>query len=224
MSVKIYSVTLGMDHCYILQDRGTIMIDGGFPGTVRAFKESLVNLSIKATEIGLVILTHGHFDHIGSASKIRELTGANLAMHRYDIQQLENNKMTWPLGVTTWGRVSRAIFKPVLSLLRFEIPQIDVTLNDEGLSLEKYGISGRIIHTPGHSPGSVSVLLSTGDAFVGCLAQNSLPFCLKPSLPIYALNLEQVKKSWRELIDKGATTIYPAHGRPFSIDAINKLL
>jgi glyoxylase-like metal-dependent hydrolase (beta-lactamase superfamily II) len=224
MSIRIHSVPLGMDHCYLIQDKGTIMIDGGFPGTARAFMKALVNLSLKSSDIGLVIITHGHFDHIGLASYIRALTGARLAMHRTDKEQLEKDAMTWPLGVTTWGKISRWLFKPMMSLLRFDIPEIDVLLGDEGLSLERYGISGRIIHTPGHSPGSVSVLLNTGDAFVGCMAQNSLPFCLRPKLPIYAQDIEKVKESWRVLIAEGARTIYPGHGQSFSIEAIIDLL
>lgn len=220
MSVKIYSVPLGMDHCYLIQDKGTIMIDGGFPGSARAFKKALVNLSIKPKDIGIVILTHGHFDHIGLANYIRELTGARIAMHQADKKQLEKDRMTWPPGVTSWGKLSKWLFKPVLSLLPFELPQVDVLLDDEGLSLEQYGVSGSIIHTPGHSPGSVSVLLDTGGAFVGCMAQNSLPFCLRPRLPIYSQDIEKVKMSWQVLIARGAKTIYPGHGKSFSIDAI----
>jgi len=213
-----------MDACYVIQDRGTIMVDGGFPGSARAFTRALEKLTIKPLEITLVILTHGHFDHIGSASFIREQTGAKVALHQADREQLEKDKVTWPPGITPWGKLSRGLFKPMMSYLQFELPQVDILLGDEGLSLEAYGISGRIIHTPGHSPGSVTVLLDTGDAFVGCMAQNSLPFCLTPRLPIYAQDIMKVKESWRVLIAKGARTIYPGHGKPFLIEAIKDVL
>lgn len=59
----------------------------------------------------------------------------------------------------------------------------------------------------------------------GChMAQNSLPFCLKPSLPIYAEDIDKVKESWHVLIAEGAKTIYPGHGKPFPIDAIVEFL
>lgn len=224
MGIRIHSVQLGMNHCYVIQDAGCIMIDGGFPGTTRDFKRAIARLSIKPADIGLVILTHGHFDHVGSASNIRRFTGARVAMHLADKQQLEKDRMTWPPGVTLWGKISRGLLKPFLSLLPFDIPPIDVLLGDEGLSLEEYGIPGRIIHTPGHSPGSVSVLLDSGDAFVGCLAQNSLPFCLSPRLPIYAQDIEKVKESWRVLIAQGAKIIHPGHGKSFSTDLIQGFL
>jgi len=224
MHPNIHTLTLGMDQCYLIQDRGTIMIDGGFPGQERAFRKALARTAVSSSDIRLVIITHGHFDHVGSASQVKKLTSARIAMHHADKAQLDRDPMTWPPGVTVWGRISRALFKPVMSLLRFQVPPVDVLLNDDGLSLEPYGVPGRIIHTPGHSPGSVTVLLDTGDAFVGCLAQNSLPFCLRPSLPIYAENLDQVKQSWRRLVAEGAKTIYPGHGKPFPIEAIQSVL
>ncbi len=83
---------------------------------------------------------------------------------------------------------------------------------------------GRVIHTPGHTAGSVSVLLETGEAFVGCMAHNNLPFRLRPGLPIFAEDLEQLRESWKQVLNQGARTIYPAHGEPFSADIIRRIL
>jgi glyoxylase-like metal-dependent hydrolase (beta-lactamase superfamily II) len=213
-----------MNRSYVIQGKGTIMVDGGFPGSAGAFKRALKRIPVNPRDIRLVVLTHGHFDHVGSASHIRDLTGARIALHRADKTQLEKDRMTWPPGVTGWGKMSRSLFKPMMSALPFKIPPIDLILGDDGLSLAAHGIPGKVVHTPGHSPGSVSVLLDTGDAFVGCMAQNSLPFCFRPSLPIYADDIDQVRKSWQLLIDRGAKKIYPGHGKPFTVDAIQGVL
>lgn len=97
-------------------------------------------------------------------------------------------------------------------------------VGDEGLLLTDYGIPGRVIYTPGHTAGSLSVLLDSGDAFVGCLAMNKLPFRLSPGLPIFAEDIQKVKESWKHLLGLGAKTVYPGHGEPFSADIIRKAL
>ena len=116
------------------------------------------------------------------------------------------------------------LLKPFRPLFRFPGGKVDVVLGNGGLSLEEYGIPGRVIHTPGHTPGSVSVLLDTGDAFVGCMAHNNFPFRLIPGLPIFAEDLPKLRDSWRSLLGQGVETVYPGHGVSFSADVIRKLI
>ena len=111
-----------------------------------------------------------------------------------------------------------------LPLVRFPATNVDVVLGDGELFLGDYGIPGKIIYTPGHSMGSVSVLLETGDAFVGDLAMNAFPLRLSPGLPIFAEDVQKVKESWRRLLDEGAKTVYPAHGKPFAAEVIRRVL
>lgn len=99
------------------------------------------------------------------------------------------------------------VFKPLTPLFRFPKGRVDVVLRNEGLSLVDYGIPGRVIHTPGHTSGSVSVSLETGDAFVGCMTHNSFPFRLSPDLPIFAEDLPRLRDSWRMLLEQGVETI-----------------
>ena len=85
-------------------------------------------------------------------------------------------------------------------------------------------VPGKIIHTPGHSPGSVSVLLERGDAFVGDLAMNTLPMRFRPDLPLFGDRMEMIKNSWRLLLNQGAKMVYPAHGNAFPVGVIEKAL
>jgi glyoxylase-like metal-dependent hydrolase (beta-lactamase superfamily II) len=201
------------------------MVDGGPPKMRTTFLKRMRDLSFDPGEIQLIILTHGDFDHVGSAKEIQEIAGAKIAIHKKDRMNLEQGLFNWPKGVTTWGRISRSILLPLLKN-KMTIPpvQADIILDNRDLSLNKYGISGKILYSPGHTLGSVSVLLDTGEAFVGCLAHNNLPFRLQPGLPIYAENIELIKKSWRLLIDRGAKMIFPAHGKPFSVEIIKKYI
>jgi len=224
MGSNIYPVTLGFDHAYIIQDQGTIMIDGGAPKHAKTFSKSLENLSIKPEEVQLIVLTHGHWDHIGSAKEIKEITGAKIAMHQREKHWLESSLKPMPPGVTTWGHIFGGIIKVFLPLIHIPAADVDVVLVDEELPLAEYGIQGKVVYTPGHSSGSVSVLLETGDAFVGDMAMNKFPLRLSPGLPIFAEDWAQLMSSWKQLLDRGVKTIYPSHGEPFSADIIREVL
>jgi hydroxyacylglutathione hydrolase len=222
--VSIHPITLGVDNCYIIQGEGTIMIDGGAPKQAKRFMEALKSLAIKPGDIQLIVITHGHWDHIGSAKEIKEITGAPIALHRHEKDWLEKSLQPLPTGVTVWGRIFVKIMAMFMPLVHVPATNVNMVLSDEEFSLNGYGIPGNIIYTPGHSMGSVSVLLETGDAFVGDLAMSGFPLRLSPGLPIFADDMQELRKSWKSLLDKGAKTVYPAHGKPFSVDIIRKAL
>jgi hydroxyacylglutathione hydrolase len=224
VNVRIHPVKLGVDHCYILQGDGIIMIDGGTPGQAKHFMEALERLSIRPGDIRLIVLTHGHWDHIGSAREIKEITGAPIALHRREKDWLEKSLKPLPPGVTTWGHIFARIMAIFMPLVHVPATDVDLVLGDAEFSLLEYGIPGQIIYTPGHSKGSVSVLLESEEAFVGDLAMSEFPLRLTPGLPIFAEDMQKVKESWKVLLDKGAKTIYPAHGKPFPADIIRKAL
>jgi len=224
MGININPIPLGFDSCYIIKDRGVIMVDGGAPKKAKDFMKGLEKVSIKPEEVKLIVLTHGHWDHIGSAKEIKEITGAKIAMHQWEKDWLEKSLKPMPPGVTLWGHVFGRIIKMFLPLVHIPGTHVDVVLSEEDFSLAEYGISGKVIYTPGHSSGSVSILLETGDVFVGDLAMNKFPLRLRPGLPIFAEDRQKLKESWKLLLDQGAKTIYPAHGEPFSADIIRKAL
>ncbi len=224
MKATIHIIPLGVDQCYIIRGEKTIMIDAGLPKQAKNFLKAVERLPIEPEDIKLIVLTHGHWDHIGSAKEIKELTGAKLALHQTEKDWLEKSLKPLPPGVTAWGKTFGKILAPFMPLVHIPATDVDMVLGDGEFLLSEYGIAGKILHTPGHSMGSVSVLLETGDAFVGDLAMSGFPLRLSPGLPILAEDMQKVRESWKFLIDRGAETIYPAHGKPFSVDIIRKAL
>ena len=225
MSTDIFSLNLGITRCYLIRGpQGIVMIDCGMPNKLRTFEKAISGYNILPEEVKLIILTHAHLDNIGSARGIKLFTGAKIAVHKNEKEYLENGKFVWPTGVTKWGRFSRLFLVPYLRASRIAKTKVDLVLTDDDYSLTDYGIDGKVISTPGYSSGSVSVLLNTGEAFVGSLAHNGFPYRSGPGFPIYAEEAEKIKTSWNLLIDKGARMIYPDHGNPFPVSEIKKYL
>jgi hydroxyacylglutathione hydrolase len=225
MALKIYPMRFGINRCYLVQDEGVIMIDGGPPNKSKAFQKFIAKTHIHLKDIRLIVLTHGDFDHVGSAKEIRFLTGAEIAIHKNDRLNFENSIYNFPPGATKWGKFLHFVLNPYCkALLKFNGDKADIILDNSDFPLYDFGIKGKIMYTPGHTKGSVSVLLDSGEAFVGCMAHNNFPFKLKPGLPIFAHNIGELKESWKPLIQQGAKMIYPGHGNPFPVDVIKNIL
>jgi glyoxylase-like metal-dependent hydrolase (beta-lactamase superfamily II) len=224
LPIQIHTFKLGINRCYVVKQHGAIMIDAGPPKNAGKLQKMLLRKGIDPEEISLIILTHGDFDHIGSAGDIREMTGAKVAIHRNDLEKLEKGIFNWPPGTTPWGRFSHRMFRPMLKTMAVPETKADMVIGDDDFPLEEYGIDGRIVYTPGHTSGHLSVVLNDGNAFVGCLAHNHFLFRFKPGLPIYADDIGQVRESWKKVIDMGARVAWPGHGDAFPVETIRKYL
>ena len=221
MTATIRAIPLGFDNVYVVRDERVILVDGGQPGKFASLVRGLRKASVAPADIGLIIATHGHWDHIGCLAEMKQYTGAPLAMHAADRGSIEAPKPVMPPGVTPWGRFVSALLTATL-IPRLKIPAttVDVVVPNDGMSLEPYGVHGRVLHTPGHTPGSVSIVLDSGDAIVGDLAMNRIPLRLSPGLPIFADDMALVRRSIDKVLVAGAKTIYPAHGKPFPADVL----
>ncbi len=217
-------IKVGTINCYLLKSEiSNVLIDTGYKGKFQIILDFLESNGIIPESVGLIVLTYAHYDHVGNASKIKEITGAKVLVHKEELSLLKSevtdSTSTKPLNI--WGKI-----------LFSKISSIDTTFNsitpdiimDSGFNLEDYGFSGRIINTPGHSKGSISVILNSGEAFVGDLAMNGLPLRFGAGEPIFGENIKEIYESWKKLVEFGVHTLYPAHGPSFSINIIKKIL
>ena len=220
--------SLGMVSSYLVRQEGLILIDTGLPKVLGYkgvnLKKALQSLSSEPKDIRLILITHAHYDHVGLLSDLKALTGAEVAVSQQEREWVEKGLKLPARGVTMWGKMLLACTGVSLRWMKVTPTSVDVVLEDKKFSLEPFGIHGKVIHTPGHSPGSVSLILDTGEAFVGDLAMNGWPFRIGPGMPIMADDVSSVKRSWRLVLDSGAKLIYPAHGKPFKAEALRKLL
>ena len=223
MPVEIHPISLGFVSMFLLKGEKNVLIDAGVPGQIERLTRGLTISNTQLHEIDLLLLTHGHFDHVGLASEIVERSGAQTAIHAREKSWVESGIPPTPPGVTPWGRFLMSLMKlaPKMSV---PATKIDIVLGDDDFSLEAYGVPARVIYTPGHTMGSMSVLMESGEAIVGDLAMNTRLLRLSPGMPVFADDVSLIKPSWKKLLDLGARTIYPAHGRSFSAEVLKMQL
>lgn len=217
---EVHPISLGFDTCYVLRSQGTVVLDAGQPNKGRAFTDGLERAGVRPDEVRLILLTHAHWDHMGSAAELKEITGAPLAVHAREADWVRSGEPPLPPGITPWGRAFMSMHRLLMPLIDVPPAEVDLELRDLPLDLKTFGVPGTVIHTPGHSPGSVSVVLESDEAFVGDLAMNRLPLTSRPSLSIFGDDPEALVASWARVLEFRPARIYPAHGAPFRPEAV----
>ncbi len=109
MQVRIDRIRLGITSCYLIRHDAIALVDCGDVGRGKAFEKALRALGITPAEISLIVLTHGHSDHIGSAGDIAERTNARVAIHRDDAHCLTEGVSAPVHPVTLWARFMMAL-------------------------------------------------------------------------------------------------------------------
>jgi glyoxylase-like metal-dependent hydrolase (beta-lactamase superfamily II) len=223
--LEIHPIPMGVCTSYLIKAEGCLLVDSGQQGYVGAFQRTLAKINLAPSRITFIFLTHGHWDHIGGLGEIRQLTPAPVAINSRERDWVTNGLRPLPTPITRWGRVIDFVSRTfILPGQTFSGVPVDISLEDAPFSLAPYGIEGVLYHTPGHSSGSMSLLMNTGEAFVGDLAVGGPPQRLGPGLPVFADEPHRIKESWRALIELGAKWFYPAHGRPFPASALGAQL
>lgn len=206
-----------------------MLIDVYYPGYYAKFVKKLSRIGVAVSEIRYVLLTHHHDDHVGFTSELVRNTGCRVIAHRNALSPLEQGESEDAGGELINRRLKVVFSFYMLVHKEFKFPPVRLTERDiviEGDNdefLKGIGIDGVILHTPGHTSDSISVLLSDGSAFVGDAAMNFLRWTGVGNRPIYIEDIETVYESWRKLRHLGAQIIYPSHGHCFSATKLDNL-
>ena len=181
-------------NCYIYAATTSgqaIVIDPGDEGALILRRAEALGV-----QVATIILTHGHPDHTGALGELQVATGATVAMHGADTDLLKDSFLASMLG------------------LRTSLASLPDRLLEDGQEIAVAGLVFKVLHTPGHSRGSIC-LLGDGLVFTGdTLFQTGIG---RTDLPggDYATIMASIRDKLMVLPDD--TKVYPGHGPPTTI-------
>ena len=224
--MKIHRIALGHLNAWLIEKDGRwIVFDTGKRRTIRRFLAGIEAAGCMPRDIALIVISHAHYDHVGGVGQLKKLSSAPVAIHRHDAESLRSGAFAISDGLNMIGRFKAFMGRRVMSRAMFAFDPVEPDiLVDEERRLDDLGFPATLIHTPGHSEGSISLLSDDGALFAGDLTiTQPLPGIWR-HMPIYGSSIEEIKKNWRALIERCASHVYPGHGRDFAISELEKLL
>ncbi len=205
-------------NCYLIEiDNGFILIDTGYTKYRQEIDDAIASAGCALGNLKLIVLTHGDFDHSGNAEYFRRKYRCKIAMHSADIGMVEK-------GDFFYNRENRVITKVLgrlaISILRMNLKKEDCftpdILLDDMQDLSEFGLDAVIIHTPGHSKGSIGILTKEEDFFCGDLFVNTA----KPEKNTMLSNSREYEESIKKIGSLQIKRVYPGHGLHFTMNDI----
>jgi glyoxylase-like metal-dependent hydrolase (beta-lactamase superfamily II) len=177
---------------YIIDLGELIMIDSGAGTSVPAIAENIGKLGLDPARISTIILTHCHIDHVGGAAEFQRRYGARIVMHYLDAPPVEQGD----------GRKTGAAW---YGLDLAPLP-IDLKLMRDEERLVYGGQEIICLHTPGHSPGSISLYIDHGGQRILFGQDIHGPF-----LPEFGANMADWRRSMEKLLALRADILCEGH-------------
>lgn len=213
---------------YLIEDAGQVtIIDAGLPGYWRDLPTELAAMGRSLDDVRAVVLTHGDTDHVGFAERLRRERDVPVLVHKLDAARARGEIKKPNLG---WGPMKLG---PLLGFLLYSGPRgglrvpplTEVRTFGDGATLDVPG-APRVLHLPGHTPGSVALHVAAldavflGDAFT---TRSVLTGELGPRLAPFTLEPAEALASLTKLDGIGATWVLPGHGEAWSGGLIEAL-
>ena len=193
---------------YIIHgNKESILIDTG----TEKYRDKVLNACQRAN-VRLILLTHGHFDHCQNALYLSKSLNCSVGISAEDSELLQKSTKRKVYGKGIWGNFYAWASNCNIKKCKID-PVNSITVLENEMSLQEYGIDGKVIKLPGHTIGSVGVLLQTGEAFIGDAMQN----IISPSMAWCYEDYEKAEESVKLIHRINPKKIYCGHGKMFGL-------
>ncbi len=212
MSSLVIQIHTSGSNAYLVKGKtGNILVDTCRWKNPKNVLKSILLAGLNPADISLIVLTHVHYDHVAGASELKRICGAPILVSSREASFLPEGITRLPDGANPFAHwLSGLGNKYFPSIGKFPPASADILI-DAKYPLDEFGINGYVLPTPGHTAGSVSVILDEGAAIVGdCCIYALEDFVLTP----FANDLPQLLLTWNELLYLGCHTYWPGHGKP----------
>jgi hydroxyacylglutathione hydrolase len=215
---SIIRVLSGRSNVFLLSNQTKyILIDTSPKFMWRKLQRRLKHLNIN--NIDYLVLTHTHFDHSENSNRVKEKYNALVIVHKNEETFLATGENIVPQGTGPLSKTIVGLFaKQFLSLAKYEPCQSNLTV-DSVFNLNEFGFNAYILHTPGHTPGSMSVIIDDEIALVGDTLFGVFPWSVYPP---YATDPSQMIESWGKLLQTKCKVFIPSHGSAIPRSRVEK--
>ena len=216
----VIPIPLGRASAFLVTGSRYILVGCGTPGSAPKILKQLSARGIEPGRISLLIITQGHRFSTGDLQILKEKTGAPVVAHQGEIELLRRGAKPHLKPTGLIGRLMR----PLVRNNKSERPvEADIVVNKE-LDLKPYGIKGKVISTPGYTPGSLSVVLAGGEAIIGDLLTGGLILRRKLRYPLFANDLKRLERSIRMILKLKPSILYTALGGPLKPEDVVRIM
>jgi len=214
-SYNIISIPMGHSNSYLIVSAGRgVLVDAGCPGKIKNIQTALEQNNLVFRNIVLIILTHTHYDHTGCLAEIKKRSGAKVLVHASEKRCLEKGITPFPKGTMWFLKIISEIGNSLMvSKSKYQPVNPDIVIGNE-YDLGNYIPGAKVISTPGHTAGSISLVIENDAAFVGDTLFNVMPWSV---FPPFASDIREPLESWERLIASSCRTYFPGHGRPIPL-------
>lgn len=213
IDTNIYHLNLKLANVYLIEGQeGLALVDAGGQGALGALQRQLRGTRFRLQDVSHILVTHGHFDHVGGLAEIQEATKAEVWAHCLDAPVIRGEVPVVRPEPHTLGRFDRWVGQVIKG------PQPPAPVHRElasGEVLDEVRPGLEVIHLPGHSAGHVGFWLPEERLLLGGdVLTHFVPWRLTLPLAAYTADMTEAKRSVARVKELQVATLGLGHGAP----------